>query len=240
MPKPHPTSRTLGLQPAVPRINLTGRTFGRVTVIRFVGRTIPRNNKPRYYWEVRCLCGNVYLACAGNLRNGHATSCGCKNTENITRHGLHKDPLYGIWATMKQRCGNPLDAAYDLYGGRGITVCDRWLDFINFYDDMSPRPRGGTLERNNNDQGYSPENCRWATSEEQSSNRSVNRILTLNGIAKTITQWGKLYGISVWAISGRIKRRWSIERAITTPPKRRQRKTLAVNVIHYPTFITLT
>ena len=110
-------------------------------------------------------------------------------------HGLSKTPLYKVWAAMKSRCGTPSDPAYHNYGGRGIKVCDRWLDYRNFHADMSPRPEGGTLEREDNDKGYSPANCRWATHKEQCRNTRQNKRYTYKGHTLLVCEWVEVLGV---------------------------------------------
>lgn len=127
----------------------------------------------------RCDCGTEISVLARNLRSGNTKSCGCRKRraviERSTRHGMAHTKIYNIWADMVARCRRPTHAHYADYGGRGITVCDRWLDFSNFYADMGDRPKGRSIDRINNDGGYSPENCRWATASEQRSNRRQAR-----------------------------------------------------------------
>ena len=119
---------------------------------------------------------------------------------------------------MRGRCNNPTHQAWPNYGGRGITVCPEWDDFAVFIKDMGERPDGLTLERIDNNQGYSPDNCKWATHKEQFSNTRTNHNLTFAGRTQTITQWQEELGFKKTLINNRIRRGWSVERALTTPP----------------------
>lgn len=134
----------------------------------------------------RCDCGAEKAIKAAAVRCGDIKSCGCMARDPVVRkslkHGMCRRPEYKVYTAMKQRCVNPKNASFANYGGRGITVCDRWLaSFENFIEDMGRRPVGGTLERINNDAGYSPENCRWASRRAQSINRRVAVVVDMNG-----------------------------------------------------------
>jgi hypothetical protein len=130
-------------------------------------------------------------------------------------HKLGHSSIYKSWWGMRNRCLNVNSIDYKNYGGRGITVCERWLKFENFFEDMSPKPVGLTLERINNDKGYSMENCKWATRTEQSRNRRFNRYFTLNGKTQNLTDWSRETGLKVTTIVMRLKYGWSVERALT-------------------------
>jgi len=194
--------------------NLEGLKFGRLKVIGFAGI-----DSKRTIWICRCECEKIVKVWAGDLKNSTTKSCGCIFSESITKHGYLKGrkttSTYNCWASMLQRCNNPKDPKYPDYGGRGIKACQRWQDsFENFLSDMGERPEGLTLERIENNNGYYKENCRWATRKEQSNNTRRNHHLTLNGVTMNTTQWGEKLGIDGRTIRARIKKGWSVERAL--------------------------
>ena len=157
------------------KLDLTGQKFNRLTVIKDVGRT----KQKAVLWECQCECGKIKIVCAGDLKRGSVKSCGCLRSEVTTKrnitHGLYATRAYHSWYNMLQRCNNPKNRAYKNYGNRGITVCKRWANFENFFDDMGERPDGLTIERRNNELGYFKENCSWATRTEQNKNMRVQK-----------------------------------------------------------------
>jgi hypothetical protein len=157
-------------------INLTNQTFGRLTVLDASGTDSRRNT----LWRCRCSCGNATIVRGTRLRSGETKSCGCLMRERVSIHGhcahYRHSPEYTSYAHMKERCVNPHNNRFYLYGARGIRVCNRWLhSFPNFLADMGRRPsRTYTLDRIDNDGNYEPTNCRWATKSQQRRNqRSV-------------------------------------------------------------------
>lgn len=162
------------------RIDITGKRFGRLTVLKIVGC----NKWREAMWLCRCDCGNEISVASNNLRRSHTQSCGClqreATTKSNTTHGKRKTKLYSVWNTMKARCFNCNSKSYKDYGGRGIKVCDEWKNnFQAFYNYVSKLPHfceeGYTLDRINNDGNYEPNNVRWATRKEQVHNRRKQR-----------------------------------------------------------------
>jgi len=157
------------------RINLQGHKFGKLTVIEFVSVL-----KERTLWLCRCDCGQSKVMRQDYLTGGRGKSCGCLSKEMLLKRTTHNkwgSREYNSWGNMIQRCTNKNHNNYKLYGGRGITVCDRWLEsFENFYEDMGLRPKGTSLDRKDNDGNYCKENCKWSTQKEQCNNTRRNRI----------------------------------------------------------------
>jgi hypothetical protein len=125
------------------------------------------------------------------------------------RHGKSNSSTYRVWSGMLTRCGNPNTRAYADYGGRGIRVCERWLDFALFFADMGERPSSGhSIDRIDNDGNYEPANCRWATRKEQNNNSRHNRLITINGISKTLEDWANYAGFVPGTLNYRLKMGW--------------------------------
>jgi len=132
-------------------------------------------------------------------------------------------PTYRVWSDMKSRCLNPTHHAFGRYGGRGITVCERWVLFENFLSDMGHKPEGLWLERKNNSKGYSAENCYWATPIEQQNNKRSNVILEHEGMRMTVSQWAKVTGIDRNVLFARLRTGWTIAETLRTPVAHKQR-----------------
>ncbi len=187
--------------------NIIGQKFGRLTVLKHQGS----DKSGRAIWECKCDCGNRKTVSSKNLRNGSTKSCGCYQREQASSanrtHGRGKSPEYGVWSSMIQRCTNPKNKEYHNYGGRGIQVCNRWLKFDNFISDMGERPSGKhSLDREDNDKGYAPGNCRWATSREQSFNKRTNVWAELPVGVLAVPQIAEKFNIPLSVLYARIAR----------------------------------
>lgn len=154
------------------RLDLTGKRFGRLVVLKMDHI----NRHQQSMWKCRCDCGETIVTSGSTLKGGRSRSCGCfkadRARETAHRHGQSRTTEYRIWAYMLQRCTNPNNTKFHLWGGRGIKVCKRWRDFANFFADMGKRPsRKHSIDRYPDMNGnYEPTNCRWATAKQQSAN----------------------------------------------------------------------
>jgi hypothetical protein len=190
-----------------------GTRFGRLTIHKCLGRAGVRNE---LQYDATCDCGSESKPFHSNLISGRTASCGCTHR----KHGMTDTPTFKSWLSMRGRCNNPNDPTFALYGGRGITVCERWNDqvngFSNFLADLGERPSlKYSIERINTDGNYEPGNCRWATQSEQANNKRTNHTLTFAGKTQNITQWSKETGIPRITISKRIDAGWAVERALS-------------------------
>lgn len=194
--------------------NKVGRRFGRLVVLSFV-----KMRGTTSLWNCKCDCGANKIVSNACLTSGHTKSCGCLWRDVHRTHGMSDTKAYTLWRTMIRRCHEPQNKDYPRYGGRGITVCDKWRkDFAAFYADMGERPDRRQLDRINNNKGYEPGNCRWATDREQQQNRRSNHLITFNGQTKPLIEWARQYGIKKFTLGKRLnKYGWTIEEALTTP-----------------------
>lgn len=196
-----------------------GMKFGSLVVVKFTKGGSPRF---RSMCICRCDCGNTKTVLDFNLKNGSTKSCGCMKCDALsakaTTHGLANHPLYIVWNRMKSRCKSRDPAKAKTYLNRGITVCTEWDDFKNFYDDMIETwVPGLTIDRIDNNLGYSRSNCRWASLKEQARNTTRNRFLEHNGIVKTAIEWSEIYKISYPSLLTRLNKGWSVYKSLTTP-----------------------
>lgn len=200
--------------------DITNQRFGRLTGIRVLGQ----NRHGMTIWECRCDCSRISSHLLRSLVSGKTKSCGCLR-KKARKHGLSATKLYGVWLGMKVRCYNPRTPGYKNYGGRGITVCDRWINsFENFVLDMGEPPSDKySIERKNNSLGYTPKNCVWATRYEQNNNKRNNRALIYQKERLNITQWCQTLGLNKNTIFARIRRHWSTKKALSTPVRFRSK-----------------
>lgn len=201
-------------------IDLTGKRFGRLTVISRAENT--KSGKAR--WLCRCDCGEETTVLSSNLIRGLTLSCKCLNNEmasqRFTRHGMSNHRLYKIWSGMVKRCYNQRCKSYPAYGGRGIKVCEDWrYSFESFaqwaitngYEDSL------SIDRENVNGDYAPDNCQWATKTVQANNTRANHTLTYDGETHTLAEWGRITGISQYTILKRVRTLgWTVEEALTT------------------------
>jgi hypothetical protein len=197
-----------------------GDRFGRLVVARRIGR-----QGKSLIWEFACDCGALHQCDGSQVRGGKIRSCGCLkrdlNRTQLTTHGLTGHPLHSTWMRMRNRCLNEKSDDFPRYGGRGITICERWESFAAFVKDMGLRPSPShSLDRIDNDGPYSPDNCRWATRVEQSRNRRSNKRVSMDGRTLTLAEWSEVTGIPLSRISVRLTSGWSVERALTEPSRK--------------------
>lgn len=189
---------------AARKVITPGTKFNRLTFLSDAG-----SSKKHRYAIFKCECGTEKKIMIAHVRLGKTVSCGCFNLEKTvarsTTHGATRfgkqSKTYMIWGAMKARC---LDLSNKDYGGRGIKICDRWLEFENFLADMGEKPDGLSIDRINNDGNYEPSNCRWATTHEQAHNKRTNVFINHNGKCQTVSQWSEYLGINRFTIYSRI------------------------------------
>lgn len=176
------------------------------------------------YWRFRCKCGREIVVRKSSVTSKNTT--GCKECSKIKlsnmnkTHGMSRTRLYKEWAGIIQRCNNPKSTSYERYGARGITICKEWMKFETFRDWALSNGYSDelTIDRKDVNGNYCPENCKWSTTKEQSLNKRNSRKFTYDGKTMTMSEWAKEIGISSSSLFGRLKRGWSIEKALSTPP----------------------
>lgn len=207
--------------------DITGQRFGRLIALGPVGRT----SHSEIMWLCQCDCGQTTIVRAASLRK--TQSCGCLTREVAvalgTKHGMFDKPIYNVWVHITQRCTNPKNKSYKNYGGRGITVCDEWLNsFESFYGYVSSLPdygkEGYTIDRINNDGHYEIGNVKWSTATEQARNTRHNRLLTFNGKTQCVTAWEDEMGLNRHQIYWRLHKGWSADKAISTPSRKKAKR----------------
>lgn len=217
------------------RRDLTGQVFWRLTVVEMLwAYRKPDTKVVGTYCQCLCTCGREVVVGANSLKNGVTLSCGCWNkeasTKRMLKHGHNRgnkrSPTNKAWADMLSRCFNTKRKQYPDYGGREITVCERWREFKNFLQDMGECPPDMTLDRVDNNGHYCKENCRWATRRQQNRNRRSNRMITYGNCTLTLSEWCERLNLNYNTVKGRLSTlHWSVTRAFLTPTPKPYRVT---------------
>lgn len=210
--------------------NIIGMKFGRLTVLKEIEK-----NKNLRTFECICECGNKKIVFKKYLKNGDTRSCGClkieylKNKSIGLKHGMSRTKFYKMYDSIKKRCLNKNNKDYKNYGGRGIKICNEWLNkengFINFYNWAIENgyKEGLTIDRINNNGNYEPNNCRWVTNKEQQRNTRNNVFLTYNGETHCLSEWAEILGLTDSCIKGRYFRNLPIEKILSTKDLRKEK-----------------
>lgn len=204
--------------------DLTGMKFGRLTVIE----KVDHNKCGQWRWRCKCECGNETVVDGPSLTRGLTTSCGCRSKEvsadncrkSFTKHHETGTRLYRIWSGMKKRCYNKNNRDYFLYGARGITICDEWRNSYEAFRDWALANGYHdklSIDRIDNDQGYYPRNCRWATPKSQANNTRRNRKIEYNGETHNLWKWGEITGLGWSTLKARLDAGWALEAALWIP-----------------------
>lgn len=176
---------------------------------------ISANGKPRTKWLCQCQCGNTTKVDIAKLQNGHTQSCGCLHKDQIGKprtHGLRtgsrkQSKEYQTWAGMRQRCNNPNDNKYHIYGARGISICERWNSYPNFLQDMGMAPsKQHSIDRIDTNGHYEPNNCRWAMAKQQANNLRTTRFFEADGIRDTLSGWCDRFKVERHMIENGLRR----------------------------------
>ena len=225
-----------------PMKSLVGQVFGRLTV----ETEFSMNNKSGHLHQrliCVCICGERIEAWKSNVSSGHTKSCGCYKLDRITfsnkKHGHIvkgiRSPVYSVWLSMLRRCLDPSCISYEQYAELGVTVCDRWHKFENFYADMGDKPEGTSIDRIDNRLGYFKENCRWATIKEQARNKRGSVRWHYRGESLTLEELATKSTMSEEVIRSRLYAlKWSVEDAVNIPkhgkPTSREEKTQSIKL----------
>lgn len=206
-------------------IAITNCRYGRLTAVKRV-----ENDKYNHkQWLCRCACGNEIVVLQSSLISGRTRSCGCyyKDTRQTSArtHGQSKTRLFHIWTEMLARCKYQSRNDYQYYGGKGIKVCEEWQAFENFakWAQENGYTENLTIDRIDTDGDYTPANCRWATRQTQMNNTTRNRVVTVNGVSKTLAEWSRENKIKYHTIQDRLARGWNETDAVTKQVKRKSK-----------------
>lgn len=192
-------------------IDVVGKKFGKWTVIE-----VTSEMRAKGKCKCVCECGDIHVLYKYTVINGTSKGCHkCVSRDAFTIHGMCNSGEYKVWQNMKKRCLNKNSDKYKYYGGRGITVCDEWLEFKNFYRDMGDRPEGTSIDRIDNNRGYSKENCRWATQSEQTRNQSKSKYVIYKGERMNLSALAELCQINYVVLKKRINSGWSVEDSVS-------------------------
>lgn len=201
-------------------ISILHNRYDRLLVISFYGYS-------KHYqaqWLCKCDCGKIVISLAGDLKSGKMKSCGCKKKERfyglITKHSFSNSPVYNVWQAIKTRCYNKNSKSYNDYGGRGIKMCREWVNDPKAFCDWALNngwAKGLDIDRVNNNEGYSPENCRFSNRKVGNNNKRNNTILTIDGVSGGMDYWSEISGVSKKLIHDRRKRGWDVKKAVFTP-----------------------
>ena len=198
-------------------IDLTGQRFGRLVVVE----RVENSADGRARWLCRCDCGQSKTVLGEHLKKGRTKSCGCAKSESSSKrfkkHGGRNSKLYRIWSNMKDRCNNPDCKVYSDYGGRGIKVCKEWIDDFSAFQKWALAngyKEGLTIDRKDNDKGYSPDNCRWTDRKIQGNNKRNCRYITYKGQRKSVAEWSDITGIPHDTLLYRLNHGWETERIL--------------------------
>lgn len=205
--------------------DLSGEKFNKLRVVELSHR----DKSGKIHWTCLCDCGNITAVYGGHLKSERTKSCGCikvellQNTKPGIKHNLSNTSEYNIWHSMKKRCYDPNNQSYKNYGGRGITVCNEWInDFKQFFKDMGPRssPQHSINRKNNND-NYKPDNCEWSTLEEQNNNKRTTKKITYKNQTKSLKNWCDELSLPYNTVFARLNRyKWSIQKAFENQIKK--------------------
>lgn len=198
-----------------PLVDRAGLVYGRLTAVSRAGSS----RLGEATWNCICECGTHRVILGSSLGSGATKGCGCLSFKHGHTSGGSSTVEHIAWTSMRARCTRPSHAGYARYGGRGISICSRWMDsFASFFLDMGPRPSPEhSIDRIDNDGNYEPSNCRWATRREQGNNRKGNVWLSSGGLTKTKAQWSRHLGGNRNLIDIRLSAGWTKEDALTTP-----------------------
>lgn len=209
-------------------IDMTGRVYGRLTIIKRV--PTPKHLRVTH-WECKCECGNLIVTSRPNLITGHTTSCGCYARELISgnkyreTHNESTTRLYYVWQNMKQRCYDESLENYKDYGGRGIKICDEWMEYANFanWAKANGYKNNLSIDRIDVNGDYKPTNCRWVTMKQQNRNKTTTRYIELKGVKKSVGEWSEILNIPISTIINRLDRGCDAEEALNTNYRRRKK-----------------